>query len=149
MPACSCNGANPDCCYCGGWGSIGDSVMPTVQHVHQGVSPADAAVSSIYGEKPGVKMIGPYVPPPPASGVAHSDHFQVYVPKPKPSKVRIKPKPPLQEFVPPPRALSVAPKAHPQKPKIPDPAFTNQCPICKCGLKDLARHMRKMHKDAF
>ena len=34
MPACSCNGANPECCYCGGWGWIGDSVQPSPQAHH-------------------------------------------------------------------------------------------------------------------
>lgn len=30
MPECTCKGRNPSCCYCGGWGWIGDQIVPIV-----------------------------------------------------------------------------------------------------------------------
>ena len=38
MPECTCHGANPECCYCGGWGWIGDRVCPKEQALHAGIT---------------------------------------------------------------------------------------------------------------
>ena len=38
MPECTCHGANPECCYCGGWGWIGDRVCPKEQALHVGMT---------------------------------------------------------------------------------------------------------------
>ena len=119
MPTCTCNGTNPDCCFCGGWGWIGDQVRPVPQAAPHVVQPApQAAPRSRSGKLKPTRIIFEPV---------DSDLRLV-----KPNKVAPKPQPKAGQRVPTQRA--------PIKPR------PKRCPVCNQAQPSLENHLMMVHK---